>query len=112
MFTAVFNLTLKDYSFKKLRLNYFLALSFGFIHGMGFANTIRYMLSKQQNIALPLLSFNLGLEMGQIFLITFFLACGYVFLRYISLPQKIWVWALSIFTFYMAINMAMERWPV
>src|ERR1700712_2626083 len=64
--TAGFNLLVKDFKPKSLRLNYFLALFFGLIHGMGFANTIRFMLAKGQNIALPLLSFNIGLEAGQI----------------------------------------------
>ena len=68
--TAVFNLLLKDFEPKSLRLNYFLALFFGLIHGMGFANTIRFMLAKDQGIAAPLLSFNIGLEAGQIVVVT------------------------------------------
>src|SRR4051794_25092732 len=38
--TAVFNFRAKDYKPRSLRINYFLALFFGLIHGMGFANTI------------------------------------------------------------------------
>src|SRR6476660_9568225 len=36
--TAVFNFFHKNFTKKKLQLNYFFALFFGLIHGMGFAN--------------------------------------------------------------------------
>lgn len=48
--TAALNLLEKDYQPRSLRLNYFLALFFGLIHGLGFANAIRFMLSKDQGI--------------------------------------------------------------
>lgn len=49
-----------------MKLNYSLALFFGLIHGMGFANSIRITLAKEQSIATGLLGFNIGLELGQI----------------------------------------------
>ncbi|HEU4608741.1 MAG TPA: HupE/UreJ family protein, partial [Chitinophagaceae bacterium] len=64
LITAISNLFQKDFSKKGLRLNYFLALFFGLIHGMGFANTIRFMLAKDQSMVTGLLGFNLGLEAG------------------------------------------------
>ncbi len=112
MATGIFNCTLKNYSFRSFRLNYFIALSFGLIHGMGFANTIRFMLSHNGNIAIPLLSFNIGLEVGQITLISALLLINYIFLTAVRFPQKIWVWSLSAITFYIAFNMAWERFPL
>jgi len=40
--TAGFNFLQKDFTQKKIQLNYFFALFFGLIHGMGFANSIRF----------------------------------------------------------------------
>jgi len=50
-------------------LNYILALIFGFIHGMGFSYLLKSMLGKEENTVFPLLSFNLGLEFGQIIIV-------------------------------------------
>src|SRR5664279_670445 len=60
--TAAFNFFQKSFDHKKIEINYFFALFFGLIHGMGFANTIRFMLPQDEKIAIPLLSFNVGLE--------------------------------------------------
>ena len=47
--TAISNLFQKKFTPKSIRINYFLALFFGLIHGMGFANTIRFMLANDQS---------------------------------------------------------------
>ncbi|HNH40412.1 MAG TPA: HupE/UreJ family protein, partial [Saprospiraceae bacterium] len=70
--TALYDLTYTNLSKiekRNINFNYIIALSFGLIHGMGFANSIRMMLASDQRIGMPLLSFNLGLEAGQIVLI-------------------------------------------
>src|SRR5688572_20042041 len=48
LITAVVNFFQKDFSKRTMRVNYFLALFFGLIHGMGFANTLRFMLASDQ----------------------------------------------------------------
>ena len=50
-------------------LNYILSLVFGFIHGMGFSYLLKSMLGKEEDIVFPLLSFNLGLELGQVIIV-------------------------------------------
>ncbi len=108
--TAVFNFFVKDFKPRSLRINYFLALFFGLIHGMGFANTIRFMLAKGQAIAIPLISFNIGLEAGQIVVVAFILLVSYIVVNKLWLKRKWWVWALSGFTILIALNMVKERW--
>ena len=94
-----------------MRINYFLALFFGLIHGMGFANTIRFMLEKGEHIALPLVSFNIGLEAGQIVIVAVILFASYLMVSKAGLKRKWWVWSLSATAFFVAINMAKNRWP-
>src|SRR3984957_19452961 len=65
--TALNNIFQIDSKGKSARINYYLALCFGLIHGMGFANAIRIMLAKDQTIGWGLFGFNVGLEAGQIF---------------------------------------------
>ena len=93
--TAVFNFFQKDFTPKSLRLNYFLALFFGLIHGLGFANTIRFMLAKNQGIGWSLFSFNVGLEAGQIVVVICILLLSFLIVNKWQLKRKWWLWALS-----------------
>ena len=76
--TAVLNLLEKDYEPRSLRLNYFLALFFGLIHGLGFANALRFMLAKDQGIGWSLFGFNIGLEAGQVVVVMGILLAGFL----------------------------------
>lgn len=107
--TAVFNFFQKDFTPKSLRLNYFLALFFGLIHGLGFANTIRFLLAKNQTMGFSLFSFNVGLEAGQIIVVLFILLLSYLVVNKISVKRKWWVWALSGVAFCVALKMVIER---
>ena len=110
--TALFNLLQKKLDAKSLRLNYFLALSFGVVHGMGFANSIRFMLAQSQDILVPLLSFNLGLEAGQIVVVIFILLASWIIVDKLRLNRRIWVAGLSLITLLIATEMCIERWPL
>ena len=109
--TALFNLLVRDFRPVSLRLNYLLALLFGLIHGMGFANTIRYMLASDQTIAVPLLSFNIGLEAGQIIIVALILLANYLLVTRLGIDRRWWVWILSAVTGAIALKMAIERLP-
>jgi hydrogenase/urease accessory protein HupE len=50
-----------------VRWRWLVALLFGFVHGFGFADLLRGKL--ETNFALPLFSFNLGVELGQVFVV-------------------------------------------
>jgi hypothetical protein len=94
-----------------IRLNYYLALFFGLIHGMGFANTMRFMLAKDQAIGPGLLAFNIGLEAGQILVVTFILLFAYLVIDLIKVNRREWVIFLSSAVFALALQMAVERFP-
>ncbi len=110
--TAVFNFFQKDFTPKSLRLNYFLALFFGLIHGLGFANTIRFMLAKNQGIGWSLFSFNVGLEAGQIVVVICILLLSFLIVNKWQLKRKWWLWALSGVAFCIALKMVVERTPI
>lgn len=107
--TAIFNFVVKDLSTNSVRLNYFFALFFGLIHGLGFANTIRFMLSSDQHIGMPLLSFNLGLEIGQIIIVTGILLVSFVVVTLLRVNQTWWIRCLSGIALLMSIKMMAER---
>jgi HupE / UreJ protein len=109
--TGVFNFMVKNFKPTSLRMNYFLALFFGLIHGMGFANTIRFMLARNQNIAAPLLSFNIGLEVGQIVVVAIILLLSFILVNKLKLNRTWWVWGLSTLAIIISVNMMVDRWP-
>ncbi len=107
--TAVSNLFQHTFTGRAIRLNYYLALFFGLIHGMGFANTIRFMLAKDQHIGPGLFSFNLGLEAGQIAVVLLILTIAYIFIHVIKVNRRDWVVFLSAAAFGLAAQMAIQR---
>ncbi len=111
VFTAITNLFQKNFSPKKIQLNYFLALFFGLIHGLGYANNLRFMLAKDQNLGWSLLGFNLGLEAGQIIIVFFILLIAYLFINLLKVQRREWVIFVSAAIFSLALKMAIERYP-
>ena len=59
--TAIYNLFHTKFTLRSVRINYLLALFFGLIHGLGFANIIRFSLAEGQSLFTGLLGFNIGL---------------------------------------------------
>jgi len=111
MITALFNTLMKKFTPKSVRLNYFLALAFGLIHGMGFANGLRSLLGKESDILLPLLGFNLGLEAGQLVAVLGLLILAAIWQGVFKVSRRDWVLFLSGGAFMAALVMAMERLP-
>lgn len=111
VFTAVSNLFRRNFSMKSVRINYFLALGFGLIHGMGFANSIRMMLAKDQNISWGLFGFNIGLEAGQVALVLVILLFTLILFNYTKIKRMSWVLFVSASVFSLALKMALERIP-
>ena len=109
--TAVSNLFRKDFDMKSVRINYVLALGFGLIHGMGFANSIRMMLAKDQNMGWGLFGFNVGLEAGQIFMVLIILIITFLTFNYTKIKRISWVLFISAAVFSLALKMALERIP-
>jgi hypothetical protein len=82
-------------SHQRIQTNYWLALFFGLVHGMGFSNYLRAILGKSQHIASPLLAFNLGLEFGQIIVVILFLAASFILVDLIGVSRRDWKMVLS-----------------
>jgi hypothetical protein len=109
--TALFNLGQRNFNKKTFRLNYVLALFFGLVHGLGFASTIRFMLAQGEGIAGPLLSFNLGLEAGQIIVVGIILLLSYLFVNLSGLKRQWWVWGLSSISLFIATFLCIQNKP-
>ncbi len=110
--TALSNLFQKKFTPRSIRINYFLALFFGLIHGMGFANTIRFLLAEDQNMGWSLFAFNVGLEAGQIVVVTILLLVAHFITTAFKVSRREWVIFLSAAVFSLALKLSLERLPI
>jgi len=109
--TALNNIFRVDTKGGSARVNYYLALCFGLIHGMGFANAIRIMLAKDQTIGWGLFGFNVGLEAGQVFCVAIILIVSILFLYGLKIKRRDWIFFLSSGVLALSVKMALDRLP-
>ncbi len=95
--TAVSNLFRKEETIgmRNVQINYWFALGFGLIHGMGFSNYLKAILGKDQSILSQLLAFNLGLELGQIIVVVLFLGLSYISVDFFKISRRDWKMVIS-----------------
>lgn len=76
---------------RKLMKNYLLAMTFGFIHGMGFANTIKMMIGDEPTeMVKQLFAFNLGIELGQVMIVLCILIIYFILERIFRIRHREW----------------------
>lgn len=109
--TAISNLFQKTFTTRSIGINYFLALFFGLVHGLAFANTLRMILASDQSFAFSMFSFSVGLELGQIGIVLVILLLSYLCLRILKIERRHWVIFLSAAVFALALEMAVQRLP-
>lgn len=109
--TAISNLFQKKFTPKTIRINYFLALFFGLIHGLGYANTIRLALASDQSLGWGLFGFNVGLEIGQILVVLIILILSFIVVDIFKASRRDWVLFASACAFSQGLIQAIDRWP-
>jgi len=92
----------------RLPLIYFFALFFGLIHGLAFANSLLSLVGKD-DLILPLLAFNLGIEAAQLVVVAAILVISFIFVRLIR--RMWWVRGASVLVLLASLKMAFDRWP-
>ena len=107
--TAAANILKPVHGHRKVELNYFAAMFFGLIHGLGFANALQFMLASDQSPGLSLLSFNAGLEAGQIAVVIILLLFAHIFIAYLKINKRYWIVSISAMVLIVSIKMVIER---
>jgi len=88
---------------------YGLAMAFGLIHGMGFSNYLRSLLGREADIIGPLLAFNIGLEIGQLLIVSLILAVAYLVLEVLRVSRLRWTLIVSGIAAGMAVSLIISR---
>lgn len=98
---------------RRINLNYLFAAAFGLIHGMGFSNYLRAIMSKDQLdlVVQQLLAFNIGVEIGQLTIVGFILFASFLAFNIGKIRQREWNLFISGGAAFNALVMALERLP-
>lgn len=92
-----------------VQLNYALALFFGLIHGLGFSNYLSALLGRESSIFQPLLAFNIGLEVGQLVIVSIFLIVSSLMVGILGVKRKEWILIISSIVLGMSVMMILEN---
>ena len=95
LITALYNVLRKAEASQRVLWNYFLALFFGLIHGLGFSNYFRALLGQEENIIGPLFAFNVGVELGQLLIVAIIMAVSFVVMNVFKAKQRDWTLFIS-----------------
>lgn len=93
---------------KGVQINYFFAIFFGLIHGLGFSNYLKALLGNEESVLNPLFAFNVGLEAGQLFIVLIFLLSSLIAFKIFRVNRKQWTIVVSAIILGMAIMMMIE----
>ncbi len=91
------------------RLKYGLALLFGLIHGMGFFAYFSSLLGSASNIVEPLFAFNVGIEVGQLLIVTVVFLLQLFALDVLKISQRLWIIILSSLTACVALSLLLQQ---
>lgn len=96
---------------RRLPVIYFFALFFGLIHGLAFAGTI-VSLEGADNLAIQLLAFNLGIEVGQLIVVASIMLISFLLVEKLKIPRLICLRAASVVILAFSVIWAIDRFPL
>lgn len=88
---------------------YLMALGFGLIHGMGFSNYLRSLLADE--FVMPLFAFNLGIELGQLLVVSVVFLLQFALFKTISVKHVWWARVISLSTGVISLLLVAQRIP-
>ncbi|MCH8545787.1 MAG: HupE/UreJ family protein [Cryomorphaceae bacterium] len=91
---------------------YAMAGFFGLIHGMGFSNFFNELMGPDADIVVPLLAFNLGIELGQIVFVLILLIIQFLLINLTRMQTRSWNLVLSGAAGGVALTLLIETYPL
>jgi hypothetical protein len=98
-----------EVSSKGQNVRYVLAATFGLIHGLGFSTFLRSLLGAEDSLLIPLLAFNIGLEAGQLLIVSIVLLVGALVERYLRVARRDWVLMMGSAIAALGCSMLLQR---
>ena len=101
--TALYNLLTDSKNKTNETVGYFLAITFGLIHGMGISNFLKALMSPGDSLIMSLLGFNIGVELAQIVVVLISLAISYIALNILKVNKSNWIKTISLISIVISI---------
>ncbi|NNK18413.1 MAG: HupE/UreJ family protein [Maribacter sp.] len=113
LFTAVFNLLyIKSTSSGRSIVLHVLATAFfGLIHGFGFSNYFKMLMSGEDEKLSPLLGFATGIELSQVLIVLLVLGLAHVIQSFLKVKRQYFVTLASILVISITIPMLIATFP-
>jgi len=113
LLTAVFNIiylkTLQSH--RSIALHILATMFFGLIHGFGFSNYFKMLMSGEQEKFTPLLGFATGIELSQVTIVLLMLVLAYVVQVILKLKYSLFVWCTSSIVLLITIPLLYQTFP-
>jgi len=111
LISGVFNLISQKYDIQsaKLYVKYAFALFFGLIHGMSFSSFFSDIMGDSSSIVFPLFSFNVGIELGQFFVILLYYSFVYALYRLLKIEYSRFAWVFSMLGILVSFYLIFKR---
>jgi hypothetical protein len=88
-----------------------LLLVFGTLHGLGFANTFRFLLPEEIALTPALTGFTIGLELAQFLIIGCLMIAGKCWTNWLKWPKKHWIRWVNALCFLIGLYLCIQRFP-
>jgi ABC-type antimicrobial peptide transport system permease subunit len=111
-FSNFFNKSDKTISYRNQHqyLRYFFTVFFGLIHGLGFSNYLKSLLGQSSNIVNELFAFNIGLEIGQLIIVVFFMLITYMLTNILNIKKRELNLIISALVAGLTLHLITDKW--
>ena len=94
-----------------ININYIFAMFFGLIHGMGFSSFLKATLmpGEENQLVKQLFAFNIGIELGQLLIVTIILIVSFIAFNLLKIKQVYWNIGLSTIVGLMSVKLFVEQ---
>jgi len=96
---------------RNINVNYIFAVFFGLIHGMGFSNFLKAMLmpGEKNQLVKQLFAFNIGIELGQLLIVSIILLVSFIAFNLLKIKQNYWNIGLSTIVGLMSVKLLVDQ---
>jgi len=95
-FTALYNVfTAGKSNYRYSYLLYAIILFFGLVHGLGFSNAFKLLVSTKESTFMSIIEFAVGVEIGQLIIVICVLIFNFIFQNIFRFSRRDWVLVIS-----------------
>jgi hypothetical protein len=111
--TAIFNILYHRMlqAHKTIALHIFATAFFGLVHGFGFSNYFKMLVSGEEEKVMPLIGFAGGIELSQITIVLFVLIIAFLVQNTLKVKQSYFIWVASILVLLITIPLLYQTFP-